>query len=150
MIIFFKKWFFLFLLLTLFVAGIDEWTLERIETDVRDTLETAEQAAIIKAMDANSMIYVEKQNVGFDSAASEQAFIAELQRGLRLDGNLKPTGRWLKDFELSYLDIGMADNQPSVTAGVKVRAKLMVAPLIGYKSDTIKANLADRHTTVWK
>ena len=137
------------LLIAIFLT-IDIWQLDRVEKIVTNTLESAEQAAIIKAMDAKSLMFVERQEIGFDKSAAEQAFIEELQRGLKLDKNLRPTGKWLKEFKLGYLYIDMYNGRPIVTAGVEAKTKLLVAPLIGYASETVRVQLADRHLVVWK
>ena len=149
-----KKWVFLILFLTLFMLGLDEWKLSRIEADVKSTIEAAEQAAIIRALDEESFVFlggiVGLEGMGFDRDRANEAFITEIKRGLQLDNSLKPTKRWIKTFSLDYLHIEMVNNYPRVTAGVTVKTKLMVAPLIGYASEEIKAQLADRHTIVWK
>lgn len=149
-----KKWLFLMIFLFLFMLGIDEWQLSRIEADVRSTLESAEQATILRALDVEGFIFLggsnDYQGMGLDEKIAREAFLDELKRGLHLDGNLKPTRRWLKDFNLDYLNIEMVDNYPVVTAGVTAKTKLMVAPLIGYESEVVQAQLADRHTIIWK
>lgn len=138
------------MLLIAVMLTLDVWQLDRLEKAVRNSIEAAEQAAIIKAMDAQSLMFVDKQEIGFDKKAAEDAFKEELRRGLHLDKNLKPQKRWIKEFKLSYLKIDMYDGRPIVTAGIEAKTKLMVAPLIGYRSETVKVQLADRHTVIWK
>lgn len=149
-----KKWLFLIIFLFLFMLGIDEWQLSRVEADVRSTIESAEQATIIRALDVESFVFLggsnEYEGMGFNEDTAKEAFVDELKRGLHLDSNLKPTKRWLKEFSLDYLHIEMVDNYPVVTAGVTAKTKLMVAPLIGYESEVVQAQLADRHTVIWK
>jgi len=154
LIFFAKKWLFLMLLLLLFMLGIDEWQLSRVEADVRSAIESAEQATIIRALDVESFIFLggsnEYEGMGLNKDLATEAFIDEIKRGLHLDNNLKPTKRWLKDFSLDYLHVEMVNNYPVVTAGVTATTKLMVAPLIGYASEEVQAQLADRHTIIWK
>lgn len=149
-----KKWLFLFMFLFLFMLGIDEWQLARITADVRNTMEAAEQATIIRALDEESFVFLggslELEGMGFEEEAAHQAFMDEIKRGLYLDENLRPTKRWLKGFSLDFLHIEMVNDYPRVTAGVTVKTKLLVAPLIGYRSEEIRAQLSDRHTIVWK
>lgn len=142
------KYFIMFLALFLIFLTLDMWQMDRLEYGVRNTLETAEQAAIIAGMDADSMMFINKDEVYFKKDEAETVFKKELVRGLKLDSHLKPT-KGIKDFELSYLKINIVNGMPVITAGVKVQASLIVAPYLGI-SDTIKMDLADRHTVVWK
>lgn len=143
-----------FLFLFFFMLALDEWKIARVQADVRNAMETAEQAAIIRALDEEGFIFlggtVGLDGMGLDQNAAEQAFIDEIRRGLHLDSNLKPTIRLLKDFTLDYLSIEIVDNYPRVTAEVTVKTKLLVAPLIKYSTEEIRAKLADRHSIVWK
>lgn len=143
------KYLFIAILLILVMLTIDIWQLDRLEKTVKNTIETAEQAAIVVGMDEGSMMFIDQTEIGLNRAEAEEAFIREIKRGLNLDDSLKPKDRWLKDFKLEYSKIDMYDGRPIVTAGIEAKVKLMVAPLIGYRTDTIKVQLADRNTVVW-
>ncbi|MEW9124680.1 MAG: hypothetical protein AB2421_18360, partial [Thermotaleaceae bacterium] len=143
---FLKNWFFLMLFLFLFFLGIDEYSISRLEADVRNAIESAEQATIIRALDveANRELGSEEvdsfvfmggsiglEGMGFHVDKAEKAFKDEMKRALFLDNNMKPTNRRLKDFSISKLDIQMINGHPRVTAIVRASTKLYLAPLIG-------------------
>lgn len=146
------KYLFIAILLILVMLTIDIWQLDRLEKTVRNTLETAQQAAIVEGMEEESMMYIDQIGIGLNISRAENAFYKELQRGLNLNSSNKPKDtRWLQDFKLEYFTIVVDKNviMPIITTCVEAKVRLMVAPLIGYSSDTIKVQLADRNTVVW-